>query len=139
MFYATMEILPETKSRGQIQREIKQKETAQERIARKYARHGGLSKDDVKWCLYSIGDNSSFLTSNRLPIDKMIKLLTDNFKPDKVEAGYSLAIAGGVDGARLTHSHNRQYFYALQSLTLWREINDDMFRFVLFPCAGLTW
>lgn len=41
---------------------------------------------------------------------------------------YSLAISGGVDGARLTHSHGRQYNYVLQSLTLWREITDDMFR-----------
>lgn len=31
-------------------------------------------------------------------------------------------------GARLTHNHERQYYYALQSLTLWREIANDMFK-----------
>ena len=35
---------------------------------------------------------------------------------------------GGREGARLTHNHERQYAYVLQSLTLWREISTDMFR-----------
>jgi hypothetical protein len=34
-----------------------------------------------------------------------------------------LDIHGGMGGARLTHSHERQYHYVLQSLTLWREIS----------------
>jgi len=128
MRYATMEILPEEgKSRATIQAEIKRKERAQESIARKYAnRH--LDKDAIKWCLYSISDNSSFLNSNRLPIDKMVAFLKDNFRAEAYDEGFSLAIAGGVDGARLTHSHGRQFNYVLQSLTLWREITDDMFR-----------
>ena len=33
-----------------------------------------------------------------------------------------------ADGARLTHSHERQYAFVLQSLMLWREIANDMFR-----------
>ena len=28
----------------------------------------------------------------------------------------------------MSHSHERQYYFALQSLTLWRDIIDDMFR-----------
>lgn len=128
MRYATMEILPEEgKSRSAIQAEIKRKERAQESIARKYANHK-MDKDGIKWCLYSISDNSSFLNSNRLPIDKMVAFLKQNFRGDAYEDGFSLAISGGIDGARLTHSHGRQYNYVLQSLTLWREITDDMFR-----------
>ena len=46
----------------------------------------------------------------------------------RITEGYSLAITGDQDGARLTHSHDRQYSYVLQSLTLWREIAQDMFR-----------
>ena len=38
------------------------------------------------------------------------------------------AITGGRCGARLTHNHERQYHYVLQSLTLWREISTDMFK-----------
>ena len=40
----------------------------------------------------------------------------------------SLAISNGEGGARLSHSHARQYGFVLQSLTLWREIANDMFR-----------
>ena len=35
----------------------------------------------------------------------MIKYLQDNFKPDSHQQGYSLAIVGGRNGARLTHNH----------------------------------
>ena len=50
------------------------------------------------------------------------------FSPNEPEEGASLAISGGHGGARLTHSHERQYAYVLQSLSLWREINTDMFK-----------
>ena len=42
--------------------------------------------------------------------------------------GYSLAIAEGSGGSRLSHSHELQYYYVLQSLTLWSAIVRDMFR-----------
>ena len=79
-------------------------------------------------CLYSIGDNHSFLTANRDPVEKMIEYLTHFFRPDRIEPGYDLSIAGGEGGARLSHSHEKQYFFVLQSLSLWREIAHDMFR-----------
>jgi hypothetical protein len=58
----------------------------------------------------------------------MIDYLKTYFSPNTIEQGFSLAIRGGVNGARLTHSHERQYTFVLQSLTLWREIAHDMFR-----------
>jgi hypothetical protein len=54
--------------------------------------------------------------------------LETHFSPDRIESGYSLSIVSGEEGARLSHSHERQYYFALQSLTLWRDIIDDMFR-----------
>ena len=33
----------------------------------------------------------------------------------------------GEEGARLTHSHERQYAFCLQSLRLWRDIQHNMF------------
>lgn len=60
-------------------------------------------------------DNDSFLNSNRVPIDKMIAYLKKYFSPDlAADDAYSLAISAGEDGARLTHSHARQYNFALQ-------------------------
>ena len=34
----------------------------------------------------------------------------------------------GRGGARLSHNHERQYAYVLQSLSLWSEIAADMFK-----------
>lgn len=73
-------------------------------------------------------DNDSFLNSNRVPIDKIIHYLKKFFSPGNYEEGYSLSIVSGQDGSRLSHSHERQFNFALQSLTLWRDIIDDMFR-----------
>lgn len=56
----------------------------------------------------------------------MIGYLEAHFSPKKAEPGASLAIQGGSQGARLTHSHERQYTYVLQSLTLWREISHEV-------------
>lgn len=124
---ATQEILAEKKSRSTIDQEIRQKERAVAIIKKKY-RSARLSADDIHLCLYSICDNNSFLNSNRVPIDKVIEYLTSHFSAAQAEPNYSLSIVSGEDGARLSHSHERQYYYALQSLTLWRDIIDDMFR-----------
>ena len=124
---ATEEILAGKKSRVQIATEIKSKERAVAVIKTKY-RTTKLSSEDIHLCLYSICDNNSFLNSNRVPIDKIIGFLKTYFAPEKIQDGFSLSIVSGEDGARLSHSHERQYFFALQSLTLWRDIIDDMFR-----------
>jgi len=125
---ATREILPDRgKTRAQIQKEIRQKEKAVAYLKEKYSGYR-LSEDDIHMCLYSICDNNSFLNSNRLPIDKVIGYLKQYFSPKNIVEGYSLAIVNGSEGSRLSHSHERQYYFALQSLTLWRDILDDMFR-----------
>jgi hypothetical protein len=125
---ATMEIMPEGKPRHQIQREIKAKEHAVKQLSRRYGSSRNFTEEDVQLCLYSIADNHAYLRYNRDPVDKMIQLLKSKFRPGSITEGYSLAITGEQDGARLTHSHDRQYSYVLQSLTLWREIAQDMFR-----------
>lgn len=90
-------------------------------------RYDGLASH--KFSITAIpSDNDSFLNSNRVPIDKIIYFLKKYFAPEKIQEGYSLSIVSGQDGARLSHSHERQYYYAMQSLTLWRDIIDDMFR-----------
>lgn len=125
---ATREIIADgVKSRMTLNRESKEKHRAIEILGSRYASRR-ITEDEIKQCLYSIGDNHSFLTANRDPVDKMIQYLTTYFKPDRVEPGYDLSICGGVDGARLSHSHEKQFYYVLQSLTLWREIAHDMFR-----------
>ena len=127
--YATMEILPDpTKSRPQIQALIRRKEKAIAALVKKHA-SSSLSPDDIRLCCYSICDNNSYLNSDRRPCDQALSLLEQYFSPSSVSEGYSLSIvAGDASGSRLTHSHEKQWNFARQSLLLWREIINDMFR-----------
>ena len=124
---ATQEIIPTGKTRSQIQREIKLKERAIETLAHKYSSED-LPLDTVKLCLYSIGDNHAFLRTNRDPCEQMISYLKQYFHPENIEPGFSLSIQLGKEGARLSHSHEKQYHYVYQSLSLWREVLHEMFQ-----------
>jgi hypothetical protein len=119
---ATKEIYSEGRHRRDIQKDIKNKERAIETLSTRYSRNG-LSQENVKQCLYSIGDNHAFLRANRDPCERMIGYLQKYFHPTQAkDASSSLAIRNGKGGARLSHDHSKQYAYVLQSLTLWKEI-----------------
>lgn len=123
---ATKEIYSEGRSRREIQKDIKSKEKAIEALASRYER-GDLSQENIRQCLYSIGDNHSFLRTNRDPCERMIGYLKQYFHPTRAENNKtSLAIRFGKNGARLSHDHEKQYSYVLQSLSLWREILHGM-------------
>lgn len=63
------------------------------------------------------------------PCEKMIKCLETYFSPDDGDdSEYSLSIASGSQGHRLSHDHETQYIYVNQTLQLWREILNDMFK-----------
>ncbi|CCM00435.1 uncharacterized protein FIBRA_02467 [Fibroporia radiculosa] len=125
---ATKEISAEGRSRREIQKDIKLKERAIETLAARYERRGH-SQEQIRQCLYSIGDNHAFLRVNRDPCDKMISYLKQYFHPTQAkDSKNSLAIKNGKGGARLTHDHSKQYAYVIQSLTLWREVLHDMFQ-----------
>jgi len=162
---ATSEIMPEGKSRAQVQREIKIKEVAIKNLSKSYCsvarkrrnNHGyrgyygfglmrssyqdseseediggggeALTEDEVEQCIYSLGDHSTFLRFNREPCDRLIRYLQEEFDPEVPgPPELSLAIEEGVAGARLSHNHRRQYVFVLQSMTLWREVLDNMFQ-----------
>lgn len=124
---ATEVILPgKDKTRATIRLEIERKEVAVKKLLRKYATY--ISSDLISQCLYSIGDNNSFLSSNKLPVEECIHLLKRHFSPSSADPGYSLAINQGSVGSRLSHSHEMQFHYVHQSLALWSAILEDMFR-----------
>ncbi|KAI6040452.1 hypothetical protein EDC04DRAFT_2996863 [Pisolithus marmoratus] len=126
--YATMEIYSDGRTRREVQKDIRKKERAIEILSARY-QCDGLDQEQVRQCLYSIGDNHAFLRSNRDPCDQMIAYLKQYFHPTQAKnPKHSLAIRSGKGGARLSHDHAKQYAYVLQSLTLWREILHDMFR-----------
>ncbi|KAL7317614.1 hypothetical protein PS15m_003949 [Mucor circinelloides] len=128
VLWATMEIMPDKKTRPQIQAEIKRKERSIEQLSRKH-QSKYISADEIRHCLYSIGDNNAYLRANRDPCEKMIKCLETYFSPDDGDdSEYSLSIASGSQGHRLSHDHETQYIYVNQTLQLWREILNDMFK-----------
>jgi hypothetical protein len=97
---ATQEISSEARNRRQIQRDIKSKEQAIETLSSRYARGADLTKEMVRQCIYSLGDNAAFLRVNRDPCDRMILCLKEYFEPKDPRRGASLAIRGGSGGAR---------------------------------------
>ena len=129
---ATKEIYSEGRPRRDIQKDIKNKERAIETLAIRYMK-SGLSQEDVRQCLYSIGDNHAFLRVNRDPCERMIVYLKEYFHPTQPKDSKSnLAIRSGKEGARLSHDHGRQYAYVLQSLSLWKEILHGMVQLMPF-------
>lgn len=60
----------------------------------------------------------------------MIAQLKEHFTSDSAQL--SLAISAGREGSRLSHSHQKQFQYVVQSLSLWREILHDMFKLWTF-------
>jgi len=132
IYTATQEIIQDaSKSRSDVQREIKRKEKVVKNLCNKY-RSSKINEEEIKFCLYSLTDNNSFLNSNAEPIIKMLKYLTTFFTPSQPEENYSLAITAGDKGARLTHTHEKQYMYVYQSLKLWQEIMENMFMLWFF-------
>lgn len=125
---ATTAISDRGKTRSEVQQDIKAKERAVKRLVKQFS-NDDLSEEAIEWCLYSLGDNSSFLLFNRDPVDHMINYLKQYF-PDTLsnDDPRSLAIRAGYKGARLSHGHVQQYQFALQTLTLWREVQNDMFK-----------
>ncbi|KAJ3369538.1 hypothetical protein GGF31_005248 [Allomyces arbusculus] len=122
---ATSEIVPDGKTRRQIDAEIRRKERAVETLAKKYATRS-LSPEMIRQLLYSIGDHHHYLRFHRDPCDRMLRYLTTHFSSENGTTP-SLAIRAGAGGARLSHSHSKQFAYVFQSLVMWREVAHDMF------------
>ncbi|KAL4081405.1 hypothetical protein V8B97DRAFT_1863025 [Scleroderma yunnanense] len=124
---ATKEIYVDGRSRRDVQKDIKSKERAIEVLSARF-QYKGLSQEQLRQCLYSIGDNHAFLRTHRDPCSQMIAYLKRYYHATQVkDSKHSLAIHSGRGGARLSHDHAKQYAYVLQSLTLWQEISHDMF------------
>ncbi|KAJ1468850.1 hypothetical protein T484DRAFT_1853884, partial [Baffinella frigidus] len=75
-------------------------------------------------------DLYAYVDSNQGPVREMIELLEENFSPTKPDKdAYSLEIVSGIRGSKLSHPHGTHFTFVLQSLHLWHQITQDMFRF----------
>lgn len=110
--------------------------TAAKRAAREavYARHvsDDLSKDDLERVLNSIADSNNYQAAAALPVQRMIEYLIEYVNPHDT-SDIDISISYGKGGSKLSHSHKTQFTFVLQTLTLWREITQQMFG--LWRCA----
>lgn len=104
-----------------------------------------VTEVDLRRVIESIADNNAFLHFNAHPVRQMINILTSSFKPHQYngrysldlnsrpsrlynsfspyQMGYSSSFTGG--GSCLSHDHNTQFNFVLQSLTLWDAIMTE--------------
>lgn len=130
---ATEEIDPTGKRRNILDKELRARDKAFKNLVKKWSGPGSpttMTEEAVELCFRSIGDNHNYLRWNRDPVDRMIAFLKEYFHPDIVSQypDRSLSIRTGKEGARLSHPHQVQYHYVLQSMSLWREILSEMFQ-----------
>jgi len=123
---ATCEIYTRGKTRDEIDLAVSRKRAAIQELIKKYGKDN-LTAEDVQICLASIGDNHSFLRSQRGAVDEMLALLANKFDPVQVQDKYSLKIIAGRGGSCLSQNHQTHYFFCMQSLMMWRDVLHDMF------------
>lgn len=120
---ATEEINPAGKSRRVLDNELRARDAAFKKLVKKWTAYKPkLTADNLELCFRSIGDNHNYLRNNRDPVDRMLGYLTKYFPQKNADPARSLQIRAGHEGARLSHSHDQQYHYVLQSMTLWRYV-----------------
>jgi hypothetical protein len=86
-----------------------------------------IPKVRIEQIVHSITDHYSFLRDNRGPVERMLRYLRSTFSPQVESRKYSLELRHGVNGSKLSHSHQKQFMFANQTLTLWRNIMDQFF------------
>ena len=104
----------------------KAKSQAMSTLCQKYS-NATVPKARIEQIVHSISDHYSFLRSNRGPVERMLYYLRSTFYPKKHEKLYSLKIRNGQNGSKLSHNHEKQFMFANQTLTLWRNIMDRFF------------
>lgn len=119
-------------TRESIQERERQKREARGRLLDHYGQT--IATPDIERIIDSIADANSFIAQNRHPVDRMLEFLRTHFNPERETSNdTSLQISYGYEGSKLSHSHSTQYTFVYQSLCLWREIQDEMFR--LWVCS----
>eukprot|EP01060_Flectonema_neradi_P036540 TRINITY_DN7049_c1_g1_i1.p1 TRINITY_DN7049_c1_g1~~TRINITY_DN7049_c1_g1_i1.p1 ORF type:complete len:582 (+),score=110.88 TRINITY_DN7049_c1_g1_i1:88-1833(+) len=111
--------VPRIRDIRQLNRALKNKSATQKELFRQYG-------SKVEQIIYSIDDRNVFIEQNAIPINEMIELCKKYFDPRRVTEDTSLAITEGVEGSRISHEHESQYYYVLQSLAFWKNILQEM-------------
>lgn len=115
------------RSADKLAEERKEKAEARRRLVARHRRGG--SECQVNLLVDSLADSIVYREISTRPIRRMLSLLKHHYRPDRIDEtrrNSNLSIRAGDYGARLTHDHRTQFYFVLQSLTLWLEVVDHM-------------
>jgi len=126
-------------SAEEVAARIQHKKEARQALLKKYGAGvevTGLTTDDVQRVMDSLEDANNYLCGNRDPVQRMMDYLHQYFTPEQPTIEQmeetrnlaSLEIQYGRGGSCLSHSHSTQFEFVRQTLTLWREIQSQMFK-----------
>jgi hypothetical protein len=140
------------RTREEVAADVQMKHMAAAELKGRHAR-ATLSEADIQRVLDSIADSNNYLTFNVGPVRRMLGHLRHNFTSESYENGFSLAIGGGgrsrfsysnrgsfmygsgygssyfkTDSSKLSHDHSTHFTYVQQSLRLWRDIMQHMYK-----------
>ncbi|KEG12861.1 hypothetical protein DQ04_01371080 [Trypanosoma grayi] len=83
----------------------------------------------VERCLRSIDDVHQFIEGNVKPLQWMRHVIRTEFFRLEPQSKHNLSIRAGVGGAKFSHDHRRQCQYVMESLTLWENVQRNIFEF----------
>lgn len=132
--------VPKIKDRGDLNTALRYKDRLVSVFCKEWAlKSGGKAKpDDVELLVRSLNDLNDFSDANVESTRSLIALLQKYFKPTAPKStADSLAIREAEDGSRLTHEHEKQFTFVLQSLTLWKNIAHRMYELWMTAEADL--
>lgn len=116
------------KSRDELESESIEKSLAMTELCTAYTTDK-LPQQDLRLALESLADANAYLVNNRDPVNRMLYYLETIFPyHEPNDEKFSLEITCGQNGSHLSHSHSQQFTFVRQSLTLWREIQHQMFK-----------
>lgn len=108
------------------------KSEASQRVIQRFS-GPNIPEERIKLILDSLADADAYTVMNTRQTQRMIQLLQENFHSEvpkrHPEFGdgpmcwlFGLEIASGKGGSRLSHDHDEQWHYVMQTYALWLEI-----------------
>ncbi|KAG8343208.1 putative Protein of unknown function (DUF2009) [Trypanosoma vivax] len=119
--------VPFISNRLKLNKALRFKDVTVNAVVKEYSTKFGRQQSEVEVAIRSLNDANHFANENVSSTIELLALLKEHFTPDHPTETTDLNIVEGVNGSRLTHNHRCQYFFVLQSLSLWKNICRHMF------------
>ena len=119
--------VPKIEDRKELNMALRYKDKLVDLLCKEYARKTSAKASDIEIAIRSLNDANNFANNNSDSAEKLIVELRKHFDPSKSTPETCLSIVEGQSGSRLTHEHEQQFAFVLQSLSLWKNISRNMF------------